>query len=329
MLIRPVLQRYEHPLFNSNYEINTNEIVDLYNNVEKWINNQVPGGIIYGEARLGKSTAIACLETMLHHNYGEALPIFRMNMTSYILNEKTFYEQFLSDVGHELRKGTTYEKKERLINLFTFSALEAKSYKIILFIDEANYLEEKEYAWLMDIYNRLMLKHIRLTTLLVGTIDILNKKMYFIQNKQQQLIGRFMVFEYHFHGVKTPQDLQVCLASYDFMLKYPYGSEWTYTRYFFPECYEQGYRISDDAEILLECFDKISRSLNPNNRLEIPMQYVIASINICLKTYGADGLGLEKPSVKEWQSAVDDSGFLLAERTMLRLQKEIEKDKRA
>lgn len=325
MIIRPVLQRREHPIYDSDYSINTNQINELYSNIIKWIDNQVPGGIIYGAARLGKSKAIECIETMLKNDYGEALPIFRMNMTSHILNDKNFYEQFLNDVGHELKKGTAFEKKERLINLFIFSAMEANSKKIILFIDEANYLEEKEYAWLMDIYNRLMLNHISLTTILVGTNEILNKKKGFIRNNQQQLIGRFMVFEYHFHGVKNPMDLQICMASYDYMLKYPYNSDWTYTKFFFPDAFELGYKLSSDAEILYNCFDKISREVNCDSKLEIPMQYIISSINICLKTYGADGVGLDRPTAKEWRNSVEDSGFLQAERAMLSLQKEADK----
>jgi len=148
--LRPVLLRNEHPIYNSNYAINTNEISELFSKVDKWISNQDPGAIIYGEARIGKTIAIDCLETMLRHEYGEGLPIFRLNMTSHILNEKNFYEQFLSDIGHAFNKGTAFDKKERLINLFTFCAMEAKCQRIILFIDEANYLEEREYAWLMD-----------------------------------------------------------------------------------------------------------------------------------------------------------------------------------
>jgi hypothetical protein len=322
MILRPDISNEEHPLYNSNYSINTNEIQDLFTNVKQWIGNQVPGGIIYGEARLGKSTAIDCLETMLRYEYGVTLPIFRMNMTSHVLNEKNFYQQFLSDVGHDFNKGTAYEKKERLINLFTFCAQEANSKKIILFIDEANFLEEREYDWLMDIYNRLMNKKIRMTTLLFGTTDILSKRKVFIQNNKQQLIGRFMVFEYHFHGIRDIKDLQICLASYDYMLKYPYDSEWTYTKYFFPETFEEGYRLSSDAETLFSCFEKISKSVNNKTKLEIPMQYVISTINICLKTYGADGEGMSKPGVKEWRTSVDNSGFLLAERAMLSFQEE-------
>jgi hypothetical protein len=320
MEIRPVLQRREHPIYDSDYSVNTNAILALYSDLSKWIDNQSPGGIIYGKPRLGKTKAIECVMTMLSKEYSMTLPIFRMNMTFHKLNEKRFYEQFLDDVGHALaKKGTAFEKKERLINFLVYSAVEAKSKKIVLFIDEANYLEEKEYSWLMDIYNRLMLNHISLTTILVGTNEIIEAKNIFIKNKLQQLVGRFMVHEHQFFGVKSPQDLQICLASYDIMLKYPIDSEWTYTRYFFPESFKNGYRLSNDAEIIFNCFDKMSKG-NKNGHLEIPMQYVILTINICLKTYGSDGEGLLQPTSREWDEAVNFSGFLQAERILSKIQ---------
>lgn len=322
MEVRPVLAKREHPIYDNDYSINTDAIMALFNDVNRWIENQSPGGIIYGKPRLGKTKAIGCITKLLRKEYNPDLPIFQLNMTFHKLNEKRFYEQFLNDIGNTFAaKGTTFEKKERLINYLINCALEAKSKKIILFIDEANYLEEKEYSWLMDIYNRLQLNGIHMTTLLVGTSEVLVAKQMFIKRKLQQLVGRFMVHEHQFHGVREIKDLQICLASYDFFLKYPVDSDWTYTRYFFPEAYQNGYRLSNDAELIFDCFEKLNEEVNLTARLDIPMQYIILAINICLKDYGADKACLERPGLKEWKTAIINAGYLQAERTNVQIEK--------
>lgn len=321
METRPVLSKREHPIYDNDYSINTNAILALYNDINRWIDNQTPGGIIYGKPRLGKTKAISCITKLLRNEYNPNLPIFQLNMTFHKLNEKRFYEQFFNDIGNAFAgKGTTFEKKERLINYLINSAREANTKKIILFVDEANYLEEKEYSWLMDIYNRLMLNDIHMTTLLVGTNEILIAKHLFIKNKLQQLVGRFMVQEHHFHGVRQASELKICLASYDSFLKYPLGSEWTYTKYFFPEGFRKGYRLSNDAELVFECFTKLSEEANLGTKLDIPMQYIIIAINVCLKDYGADKAQLEQPTIKEWKASIINAGFLQAERAYLQLE---------
>lgn len=48
----------QHPIESGNYHIATNEILNLYNVINKWIKNRLPGGIVYGRPRLGKTRAI-------------------------------------------------------------------------------------------------------------------------------------------------------------------------------------------------------------------------------------------------------------------------------
>lgn len=89
---------------------------------------------------------------------------------------------------------------------------------------------------------------------------------------------------------------------------------------FFPEGFKNGYRLCNDTEILLNCFDRLSQESGIKKSLEIPMQYIILTINICLKTYGADGYALLQPTSKEWYKSVSDSGFIQAERTFSKLE---------
>jgi hypothetical protein len=312
--IRPILQPKSHPIFTGAYLLNTNAINQLYEDVVKWIDNRMPGGIIYGNPRIGKTRAISFLSDLLKDTYGQELPIFTINMTMHKANENFFYSLVLEDIGHDLYdKGKSNDKKDRIISYFAERAISTNLKMIILFIDEANYLYEQDFIWLMDIHNRLERYGIRLTTLLVGTKDLIQLKSVFIKTKKQQIVGRFMIHEHRFSGVRSMNDLQMCLAGYDFGAEFPEYSGWTYTKYFFPEAYENGFTLSSEAETLFKCFHDIMLENQFHGEIEIPMQYVTLTIDICLRKYGSDGMQLSWISANEWRDSIRESGYVEAE----------------
>lgn len=311
---RPEIKPKTHPVFTGAYSINTNAISTLYEDVSRWIDNRLPGGIIYGRPRIGKTRAIAFLSDMLRETYGKELPTYVLNMTMHKPNENFFYSEILKDIGHDLYdKGKATEKKDRIISYFIERAISTNLKLIVLFIDEANYMFEQDFIWLMDIHNRLERFGIRLTTLLVGTKDIIHLKSYFIKSNKQQIVGRFMIHEHRFLGVKNINDLQICLASYDFGAEYPEESGWTYTKYFFPDAYDDGFTLNSQAEVLYECYRTIMQENKFTGEFEIPMQYVTLTIDNCLRRYGSDGLSYKWISANEWRAAIIDSGFIEAE----------------
>ena len=72
---RPVFDG-QHPIESGNYHIITKEILDLYGVINKWIKNRLPGGIVYGRPRLGKTRAIEYMRYYLKEEYGKEFPIF-------------------------------------------------------------------------------------------------------------------------------------------------------------------------------------------------------------------------------------------------------------
>jgi hypothetical protein len=53
---------------------------------------------------------------------------------------------------------------------------------------------------------------------------------------------------------------------------------------------KRDYRLNYDAGTIFNCFVELIEKAELNSEIEIPMQYVILTINICLKTYGADAI---------------------------------------
>ena len=303
-----------HPIKTGNYHIVTNEIMNLYTVVNRWIKNRAPGAIIYGSPRLGKTKAIEYLKYYLKEDYGESLPIFTMLCSDHKPNENKFYTELLKSVGHSFyNQGKADIKKERLIRFFIEKAEGTKFRKIILFIDESHMLFEKDYNWLMDIYNQLDSRSITMTVILVGQEELMHQRSSFIAGNKKQIVGRFMIHEYKFSGIKTLDDIKTCLNGYDVYSEYPTNSGCSFTKYFFTDAYNDGHRLSEDAELIFDTFQKIRLEFNINSPFEIPMQYFTLSIDNCLNTFGADGKGVYWPNKTNWYESIKLSGYINSE----------------
>ena len=304
------LERY---LFSINYTIPTKQILDLKRNVEDWMSRSNCGAIIYGRPRIGKSRAIKYISDNLRKKFGEQLPIYILNATSHTVTDKVLYSELLKAVGHaDAHKGTASQLKERLINRMIVDALDTKYRRIVLFIDEAYLLTERDFIWLIDIYNNLNQADILFTVFLVGSFELKELKTIFIKTKKSQIVGRFMVDEFLFKGIQTKADMQICLASLDkpFNIK-GYPEEIILSKLFFPLAYSDGYTLSSFIDDIWETFLSITSRYNIMNA-DIPMKFFMDTIIYCLKNYGYEKK-LYIPGKTEWENSIIKAGFVSAE----------------
>lgn len=295
-----------HPIFTGEYSILTSEVRSAIEVVKKTIANRIPGIIIYGDPRIGKTKAITLIKEALLKEYGESLPIFIHLMTDHAHTLPVFFRELLLDLGcsnHD--KGTGVDKKERAVGFLAEKGLTTSLKKVILFIDEANCLTEKEYNWLIDIDNRLKKVGVNITVILVGTPTIMDLRSNFVSSRKTQIIGRFMVKAYTFSGIKNIKDLQICLSWYDIGdgCEYPVTSGISYTNFFFPVAFKSGMRLSAEAGTLNKLLKK-EYHIN-----EIPMMYFCLIVESLYKQCGTFGKESEWITIEDWKTAIDDSGI--------------------
>ncbi|WP_318766119.1 ATP-binding protein [Lactiplantibacillus carotarum] len=275
---RPVLPNFSHPVEEGHYLFLTTQIAKMCNQINIWIQNRIPGAIIYGRPRLGKTAAINFAQRYLGNLWKNRADFYYMTTNTYTtLTERIFFEEMLRSVGHEeIAKGTIVEKRMRVMNTLITNATILNVKKVVFFIDEAQRLTEKQYNWLMDIYNELYANGITLTTILIGQPELqLTRTSYF---KYKTMIReRFMTEIYEFHGLLSIKDIQVCLEQYDIERKYPTDSEWTFTRYYFPSQFENGFRIGNYSKSIYDAFWKVQQK---NSKLRFLKFQCI--ISLCL-----------------------------------------------
>lgn len=300
---------------STKFNIVTNQIIQLEEAIFEWIGNAVTGALIVGRPRAGKTTAMIEISAKLKEKYGKDLPIFTYNVTNHVPRDKAFYSDLLKVVGHPLsEKGTVTALKERLINTLAASACASRCRRIVLFIDEAYHLADKEFQWLMDIYNHLYIRDIHLTVLLIGTEELKVKKQALIMARQYQITGRFMTEEYDFHGIQSVKDLAICLSNFDMNYRLSESTQIIFTKEFFPDAYKDGHSLAKSAQLIMEVFEQNMKHIGIPESSEIPMQYFMNTVKYCLKKYGIYGEKKYFPDKAAWDDAVKHSGYLAAER---------------
>lgn len=291
------------------FTIPTVAILDLSKAVNTWILDGDCGAIIYGRPRIGKTRAILYISKELKKQYGKDLPVYVLNMTDHKVSEKYFYSEMLKTIGHgEAHKGTASMMKERLINSLISDSRETQYRRIVLFIDEAFLLTEKDFIWLMDIYNNLNMCNVHLTVLMFGTHELKGIKNAYCRTKKTQIVDRFMVEEYEYKGITSSIDALACLHNMDIpLLNSP--DKMILTEIFFPDGFNDKKRLASCANVLWDSFADLIQSNNIPDT-DIPMKYFMKAIIYCFKTYGSFGKGIYFPDKKAWQDSVMNSGYL-------------------
>ncbi|MGM8216354.1 ATP-binding protein [Bacillaceae bacterium W0354] len=307
--ISPPYLEGEHPIEYGKYLIDTLEINELDSVIRDWLEQRLPGGLVYGDPRLGKSYAINYLERLYENE--DSFQVFRFNCQKFARpNENNFFEFLLRDIKHAFyNRGKANAKRDRLFKYLLERGDNTKRKQLLLFIDDAQRLTEIEFDWLMDLFNELDRYGITLTSILVGQEELKYIRSTYIESGMKQIVGRFMVHQYKFQGITSFDSLNYLLAGYDYATDYPVNSGWSYTRYFFPVGFSMGFRLENFTDQLWDAFVKINKDSGLRNKVNIPMYYIISIINYLLRKYGKNGEGLEWISMNHWKESIELSGY--------------------
>lgn len=309
--VRPLVSAGSHPIETGRYAIATPPVCLLHDTVRKWIANRIPGAMVYGKQRFGKTRAITYLKSALPHDIGTRIQIFTISARDYRMpTESTFFEELLRAVGHAFTKGTASVKRDRLTEFLHERAMEGGG-RLIVMIDEAQKLHEMQYRWLVDLHNELDALGVTTTWLLFGQEELLHQRTVFVNAGKRQIIGRFMVHQFRFPGLESVEDFQQTLVCYDdgVLTEHPKNSGWSFTRYFFPAAFENGWRLAAQASTLWEVFNKVRAERKLPIGTEVPMQYFAGTVEYALRTFGTMTEAPDPLSANMWKEAILSSGY--------------------
>lgn len=322
MLARPILPPGTHPIEVGDYTFPTPVVLKLKEKVEKWVSRRVTGGMIFGPQRNGKTTATEYIYDELKSHYGENSPIFYIPLIS-LSTVVQFLMHFLKYTYHQLYlKGTEVILRDRLINYLIGRAMQDKTKRVILFIDEAQLLTRLQAQVLVDLQNELRAQNIYGSFFLVGQPELKHMVHAYQTSENLQFVGRFMVNQVEFTGLQNVKELNTCLGIYDELATYPENSEWTYTRYYAPEAYDAGWRLRHHAQAIWDAFAEIRITEHLPIRSDLPMEWLTDTIGILLREMICPEADFQGFTFNQIKGAILESNYVNICRNVLRPKKD-------
>ncbi|WP_242488307.1 ATP-binding protein [Pseudomonas sp. TH34] len=169
-----------HPVCNQRYLIPTFSIGETYALVLKAIRRRDSGLVIWGHTRYGKTWAMLYCQQCLVQDFPD-FPVVIYNAKREVSATKgNFSNSLLEVVGHKQWNDNVSisNKHHRLVNFMEQAALKDSRQVFILFMDEAQRLQQQHFDWIKDIYNDLRLKGVILLPILVGQQQLLDQKKH-------------------------------------------------------------------------------------------------------------------------------------------------------
>jgi hypothetical protein len=272
------------------YALYTKPIDEMYQQIERWINCRITGAYIYGLSRTGKTKAVKeWFPALLRENYGDRIAVFRCIYKRQGSPSQQGFSRALARGLHHRYSETikTQDLEWRLAHYFIIRGLRTTLKQVVLFIDEAQYLSESEFHVLCNMQNIAEDASVRLSVIAVGTHQLQQQRQTFIMSHNVHLSARFLAHRSRFRGIRSAAELAHVLDGYDTMSDWPVGSGTPYTKYFFPQAYQNGFRLAHCADSLWNAYLDFAPP-SSREKLEVPMEYVAVPIEVLCRSHASE-----------------------------------------
>ena len=222
----------------------------LENRIEAWVRCGHTGGLIIGEARLGKTKAVKALQHRLQNRSGQPIQVL---YTHYGLRDvetiRAVFAKVARALDFEVQRKTADVLLENIVIRLTDAALANDTRQVVLIVDEAQLLTIDQLNAFAEIYNDLVNVHINCSVFFIANQDqfhSLGKALLRAENRY--LRERFFNNFDYFFGIRSEGELKDCLHEYDNLIVSE-SPPLCATEYFCPALYRQGWRLADIAPL--------------------------------------------------------------------------------
>lgn len=242
----------------SQIKIETPMVRALHATLTQWILCYFTGGLVVGDARLGKTAAIRLLTDFVRDHLGDPIPIFRV---SYALRDKNTIRAVYDRIARSLKKPTrkSMSSDDLLSDLlmhFADAAVANRNRRVVLIIDEAQELCVDQLFAFVELFNELEILEVKLSVFFVANKDRFAPLADQLLKTDNRFIReRFFNYIYVFHGIRSVDELRTCLSYYDHEAVDPSDSR-TWLQFYCPRAVSAGFCMSNLAELLWDIWNK-------------------------------------------------------------------------
>lgn len=252
-----------HPVELDTYVMPTNALEDFINVCVGWINSNVVGALVPGLQRIGKSWAVDYFVANYRKWLGNSVGVVSAEVLFHKggISEGAFWGDLLKSMKRSTNKRRPEERRDLFVGRLVEVASRSEKKKAIIFMDEAQLLDDALFKLLIGVHNELWrIYRIKCVWILVGQPELETVASTFIAEGKRQIVGRFMTDTYLFSPLTGITDFKAAVECYDLHLHHPTGGP-SFTQHFAPVPWAAGYRLASDADLL---YARISQARTDN-----------------------------------------------------------------
>jgi hypothetical protein len=268
-------------LVTREYSLFTCAIEEMADTIANWLDDQVDGGTIFGPSRFGKSSAVLnWLQSLLAERHLGYVPMVLWSHTDSGGSQSVgrFHGHLLLASKHPLAKASRspLERQHMLIECWAELADQGGGRFLVLVIDEAQGMSQREWIWLVELHSYLEKQHIRLCVFSIASLQFFDEPDAMAMMGGAHVAARFMLMAERFHGVRDVEELAFVLSGYDDGTEWPHDSGISFTQGVIPSAWDCGFRMKTLAHGL---FEAMTQELPDKYQgpIEFPMKTVAQS----------------------------------------------------
>lgn len=295
----------EHCIVRNRYAVYTPPMHEMIALIGDWIEQQRPGGYIYGASRLGKTRCVQWyLAKVLEERFNSVVPMVVWNRRpDSHTSEAWFWHQliisskfqFIDPAKPPRKSEAIFMCKQRFISI----AESAKKNYVVLLIDEAQDLTLREWKWLVGLQNELDYEGYLMSVFSVGSHQLGYRHEYMASTGNAYIASRFMAAHARFHGLHSQDELRYVLNGYDVDSEWPAGSQISFLQYFSPSDFSVGRRLVEGAANFWAALVELSPEA-ARKHMEFPMQHIAKAIEAALFQLAAGAIWEQVISYEGW-----------------------------
>lgn len=300
-----------HPVEANDYLIASKPIEEYSNWCVASIEAGKPGKVMTASFRVGKTYGTRWFIGNRQAMLKEDVPTFALPQRFHTaVTPKKFFSHVLSACGNPLFSGDESALRSRVVQQMAEMCEHMEHKRVVMFIDEAQWLERSTYNLLINLANELSEIGIRLIVLMVASPEMDATITRYKTLKRGHIVGRFMSEVFHLRGIESSDHLRHAWQQFDFKQFHPVGSDVSYTRAFAGDRFANGLTLSGLAADGWEAMESVFRLSGGAGPLSVPMETVTLLANELLLRVIGD---LEPPYLipkEQWLNVLDQVNFL-------------------
>lgn len=276
-----------HPIKEREYILPTPMMERAYGVIRERVWARRTGAVFYAYPRMGKTRCAFAAKSLLEEEFPRCYVSLLSAISTTRPSDARMFKLLLSAERHALSGRTNaLALLESAVADIEVKTKSRGGNQYVLIVDEMQCLDETDLQQLVAFHNALEIHKIRMTTISFAQPEISHRRTALMASNDRQIIARFLSEMIVYSGCASAADLKQILISYDENSEFPEGSGWTYTRFFVPLAYANGFRLATHAAKL---WMALSDAAEPIGGGAIPMEHTCLTIeNLLLSLRAQD-----------------------------------------